>query len=100
MPSSTSFTLRLDEDIKNALEAEAVKEDRSASYLAAKAITDMLAAKQAKAQAIEQALAEAEKGVFISEKAMTRWVDSWTEDQELPFPEPDIFPNRPAGEQK
>ena len=100
MPSTTSFTLRLDEDVKNALEAEAVKEDLSASYLAAKAITDMLAAKQAKAQAIELALAEAEKGVFISEKAMTRWVDSWTEDPELPFPEPDVFLGGQAGEPK
>ena len=96
MPSTTSFTLRLDEDVKNALEAEAVKEDRSASYLAAKAITDMLAAKQAKAEAIQQALAEADKGEFISEKAMTQWVNSWGTDNELPPPEVDIFPDEAA----
>ena len=96
MPSTTSFTLRLDEDVKNALEAEAVKADRSASYLAAKAITDMLAAKQAKAKAIEQALAEAEKGEFISENAMTQWVNSWGTDKELSPPEVDIFPEQKA----
>lgn len=37
---------------------------------------------------------EAEKGIFISEEATTRWVESWGTDNELPPPEPDIFPEQ------
>jgi hypothetical protein len=47
-------------------------------------------------------LAEAEKGIWISGEAMTRWIESWDTENELPPPEPDIFeiaeikPNRPS----
>jgi hypothetical protein len=36
-------------------------------------------------------LAEAEKGIWISGEAMTRWIESWDTENELPPPEPDIF---------
>jgi hypothetical protein len=41
---------------------------------------------------IEERIAEADKGVFISAEAMHRWIESWGTDNELPPPEPDIFP--------
>ena len=50
-----------------------------------------LAARAAKRSQIEAALADAEKGEFISGKALDRWVDSWETEAELPPPEPDIF---------
>lgn len=46
----------------------------------------------AKDEAIRAAIAEADKGVFVSSEAVHRWMESWDTDNELPMPEPDIFP--------
>ena len=86
------FSLRLDAGIKSRLDQEARSADRSASYIAAKAIEAFLDTREAKRRAIEAAMAEADKGVFISQEAMTRWMDSWDTEHELPAPEPDVFP--------
>lgn len=85
------FTMRLEEDVKFGLEAEAKLEDRSASYLAMRAIKDMLKAKAAKRNLIKAAITEADKGEFISEEAMTSWFLSLGTDNELPEPVPDVF---------
>ncbi len=90
MPT-TSFTLRLDTDLKKRLEQAAKSADRSASYMAAKAIEAMVEAREEKRRAIEAAVIEADKGVFISSKAMHKWIDSWGTENELPPPQPDIF---------
>ncbi len=86
------FSIRIDADIKAQLEDEAKTLDRSASYVATKAIEGFLKSRQRKRVAIDRALKEAEKGVFVSQEAVTVWVDSWGTDNELPKPEPDIFP--------
>ena len=86
------FTLRLDESLKQSLEAEAKIEDRSASYLATRAIKNMLDAKAAKRRMIEEAMTEADKGIFISEEKLMAWFQSLGTDHELPEPAPDIFP--------
>lgn len=44
--------------------------------------------------AIRAAEAEADKDVFISSAAMDAWARSWGSDEELPPPQPDIFPPR------
>ena len=88
--STIPFTMRLDEDIKRNLEEEAKLEDRSASYLATRAIKDMLDGKARKRKLILDAVAEADKGVFISEEKMDAWVNSWDTENELLMPKPDI----------
>ncbi|WP_322990131.1 hypothetical protein [Hoeflea sp.] len=85
------FTMRLDEDLKTSLEAEAIREDRSAAYLATRAIKAMLEAKAAKRRIIEDAMAEADKGEFISDEKMNAWFQSLGTDPELPEPEPDVL---------
>ncbi len=89
--ATVPFSLRLDSDTKTQLEAEAKREDRSASALAVKAIKAFLQAKEAKRIAVEVAIKEADKGVFISEEKVDAWVDSWGSGNELPRPKPDIF---------
>jgi predicted transcriptional regulator len=91
MPT-VQFTMRVDAELKAALEEEARREDISASQLAARAIRSHIGAKEAERAAIEAAVLEADKGVFISEAAFTAWVSSWDTDNELPPPKPDIFP--------
>ena len=86
------FSLRLDEGIKAKLEEEARLEDRSAGYIAQKAIEDYLDAKAYKRECLREAVAEADKGVFISEEAMDAWMKSWGTENELEPPKPDIFP--------
>ena len=89
--SSVPFSLRLDPETRRRLDEEAERLDRSASYVAAKAIEGFLEARAAKRRALEEAVAEADKGVFVSSEAMARWMDSWDTDDELPPPEPDVF---------
>ena len=91
MPT-TPFSIRLDTDIKVKLEQEARLEDRSAGYIAQKAIEDYLDAKAYKRECLREAVAEADKGVFISEEAMDAWINSWGTENELPMPRPDVFP--------
>ena len=40
---------------------------------------------------VEERIAEADKGVFISSEAMLHWIESWGTENELPPPEPDVF---------
>ena len=84
------LSLRIDAGLKKSLEQEAKREDKSASYLAVKAIKAMLRNRAEKRAAISAALAEAGKGDFISQDAMDTWVASWDSDAELPPPKPDI----------
>lgn len=84
------LSLRIDANLKKNLELEARREERSASYLAVKAIEAMLRERAEKRAAIREAVAEADKGAFISQEATDAWVSSWGEEPELPPPEPDI----------
>jgi len=90
MPTSP-FSLRLKPQVKARLEEEARIADRSASYLANKAIEVFLTARAAKRKQIEAALIDAENGEFISSEAMDRWIASWETEAELPPPKPDLF---------
>ena len=48
----------------------------------------------AKARMIRDAVAEADKGAFVSEDAMTTWFESLETENELPEPEADVFLQR------
>ena len=85
------LSLRIDVDLKKSLEREARREERSISYLAVKAIEAMLRSRAEKRAAIRAAVAEADKGAFISQDAMDAWVSSWDTESERPPPEPDLF---------
>ena len=94
MTSSARFTLRLEPELKEWLEAEAARQDRSVAWLAKKAIAAMKVDAEDRRRAIREALAEADKGVFVSSEAVNAWMDSWDTDNELPPPEPDTFMKR------
>ena len=53
----------------------------------------MLQAKADKRAAIDNALAHADQGKFISAEAMNAWIDSWDTEDELPAPSADITPD-------
>ena len=88
--TSERLSLRIDADLKRRLEREARREERSASYLAVKAIEALLRGREEKRKAIRTAIAEAAEGAFISQDAMDAWISSWDTESELPPPEPDV----------
>jgi predicted transcriptional regulator len=88
---SARFTLRLEPELKDWLEEEAHRQDRSAGFLANKAIASLRHDTEARRSAIQDAMEEAEKGAFISEEAMTAWFLSLGTQNELPEPLPDVF---------
>jgi len=87
---STPYSIRLDDDLRKSLEKEAELEDRPPAQLAVRAIRSMLEAKATKRAAINAALADADRGDFISADAMNAWIDSWDSDNERPAPKADI----------
>lgn len=89
------LTMRLDPETREWLDGQAKLHDRSAAYVAKKAIRELRERTEAKAEMIRAAIAQADKGVFISEDEMNAWMDSWDTDDELAPPEPDIFPQHP-----
>ena len=88
--TTEQLNLRIDANLKKDLEREARREERSASYLAVKAIESMLREPAEKRTAIRAAVSEADEGAFISQEAMDAWVSSWDKNSELPLPEADV----------
>lgn len=85
------LSLHVTEQLKRELEQEAERQNLSAADVAQRAIRAYLDGMASERDILRQRMAEADKGVFISEEAMLEWMDSWDTDEELPPPEPDVF---------
>ena len=86
MPTTT-FTTRIDQDLKARLERLAKFEKRSASYVANEAIRHIVEEREATHDLVNVGLAMIDKGVgFISEEAVDAWLHA---PDDAPFPEPD-----------
>lgn len=91
--ASETFSVRLPEEIKRELEEYARATQRSSAFVVKEAIEAHLAERRAYLAAIEAAEREADEGVFVSGEAVIQWLESWGKENELPPPEPDIFPD-------
>jgi predicted transcriptional regulator len=89
--TSARLSLRLEPELKTWLEEEAKRKDRSAGYVVTQAIQQLKNSTEAKRELIQSAMLEAEKGIFVSEEAVTDWFLSLGTDNELPSPKPDVF---------
>lgn len=88
MPTST-FTTRIDADLKERLQAIARQERRSASFMANQAIENFVEEREATKALVETGLKLIEKGApTISSEAIHAWMHG---PEDAPFPEPDIF---------
>lgn len=85
------FSVRLEATLKARLEDEAKRRDRTASFIANRAIRLYFEELDRTRRELDEAFAEADKGVFISGEAVQKWMESWGTDHELPPPQPDIF---------
>jgi predicted transcriptional regulator len=86
------LSLHVDAELKKKLDDEARLQKVSPDDLAERAIEAYLEIRSSEREILRQRIAEADKGVFISGEAMHRWIESWGTEDELPPPEPDIFP--------
>jgi predicted transcriptional regulator len=59
------------------------------------AVSGFMEEQEAYLMAIDEAMIEADKGVFVSGEAVFEWLESWGTDKVKPMPEPDIFPDDP-----
>lgn len=88
MGKNATLHLRIDAELKDQLTKLAKQQDRSASYVAEQAIRDRIAFEQAQVRAIEEGLAQANRGELIPHEEVKAWVESWGTENELPAPEP------------
>jgi predicted transcriptional regulator len=93
MPAESTFSVRLPDDLRREVDEFAKASKRSRSFVVKEAVAAYMAEQRAYLAAIDEALKEADKGIFISGEAVDRWLASWGTDNELPMPEPDIFPD-------
>jgi predicted transcriptional regulator len=92
--ASVPFPLRLAPKLRHRLEEAPREHGVSVEEMAVQAIETFLDNRDYKRREIAAAIAEADKGIFISSEAVERWMASWGTDNELPPPEPDIFPDQ------
>lgn len=92
--TSARFTLRLDPDLKQWLEEEALRQDRSVGWVAKQAIKTMKQASDLRRQLVNDAVEQADKGLFVSQDKVHAWMESWDTKDEGPVPKPDLFLQR------
>lgn len=87
-------SLRLAERTVEALNREAELQKVEPDDVAQRAIQSYLDFQERDREIMRQRIAEADKGVFISEEAMMRWMDQLEDDIDAPPPKPDVFIHR------
>ena len=92
--TTARFTLRLDPDLKQWLEDEAERRDRSAGWVAKEAIEPMRRASEMRQRMIADAVREADEGVFVSREAVHSWMATWDTEDEASVPQADTFLKR------
>ena len=92
--ASDRITIRVQPELKQWFEEQAKRKDRSLGYVVVQSMEQTKRSTEAHDQMIRDAMAEADKGVFVSQEAVHKWMDSWDSENELPLPEPDVFLKR------
>ena len=92
--ASDRITVRVNPELREWFEQQAKRKDRSVGYLVTRSMEQTKRATEARDQLIKDAMAEADKGVFVSQEAVHKWMESWDTGNELPLPEPDVFLKR------
>jgi len=85
MPTTT-FTVRVDTNVRKRLEKLARSTARSRSFLAAEAIEEYLKVNEWQVAGIERAMASLDRGEGVSHREVKDWVASWAGGKERPLP--------------
>lgn len=84
--SSTTFTVRVEPEIKKRLEKLAKSTGRSRSFLAAEALNEYLDVNEWQVAGIKQAMASLDRGEGVPHDEVKAWVKSWGRKRERPAP--------------
>ena len=84
--ASSTFTVRVDENVKKRLETLAKRTGRTRSYLAGEAISEYLDVNEWQVAGIRKAIASLDRGEGVPHQEVKDWVDSWGSDDERPAP--------------
>ena len=74
---STTFTIRVETDVKNRLEKLAKSTGRSRSFLAAEALHDYLDTNEWQVAGVKRAIASLDRGEGVPHNEVKDWVKSW-----------------------
>jgi RHH-type rel operon transcriptional repressor/antitoxin RelB len=84
--ASTTFTIRVEPNVKKRLEKLAKSTGRSRSFLAAQALNAYLDVNEWQVAGIKRAIASLDHGEGISHKDVQDWGDSWGRKRERSVP--------------
>ncbi len=88
--STSTISIRVPDELKKQLEALSRVTHRSKSYLASRALKEYVHRNAWKTEALQKAVIEADKGIFVSGEAVNDWLESWGTAQEKNAPKADI----------
>jgi predicted transcriptional regulator len=91
MPGSNTFSVRLPENLRQEVDQFAETTKRSRSYVVKEAVEAYMEEQRSRLAAIDEALAEIDKGELVSGEKVSEWLSTWGTAEEKPAPEPDIF---------
>jgi RHH-type transcriptional regulator, rel operon repressor / antitoxin RelB len=86
--SSTTFTVRVETDVKERLEKLAKSTGRSRSFLAAEALNEYLDVNEWQVAGIRKAMGSLDRGEGVPNEQVKAWVNSWDGKREPPTPKP------------
>src|SRR5271170_972197 len=85
MPSTT-FTVRVESEVKKRLEKLAKSTGRTRSFLAAEALNAYLDVNEWQVAGVKRAIASLDRGEGVAHKEVRDWVGSWDRKRERPAP--------------
>jgi RHH-type transcriptional regulator, rel operon repressor / antitoxin RelB len=85
MPSTT-FTVRVEPEVKKRLEKLAKSTGRTRSFLAAEALNEYLDLNEWQVAGIKRAIASLDRGESVSHREVKNWISSWDRKRERPVP--------------
>jgi RHH-type rel operon transcriptional repressor/antitoxin RelB len=84
--SSTTFTVRVEPDVKKRLERLAKSTGRSRSFLAAEALSEYLDVNEWQVAGVRRAMASLDRGDGVPHQEVKDWVNSWGRKHERTAP--------------
>jgi RHH-type transcriptional regulator, rel operon repressor / antitoxin RelB len=84
--ASTTFTVRVNPEVKKRLEKLAKSTGRSRSFLAAEALNDYLEVNEWQVAGVKEAIASLDRGEGVPHEEVKDWVKSWGSKRERPVP--------------
>jgi len=83
---STTFTVRVEPEVKKRLEKLSKSTGRTRSFLAAEALNAYLDVNEWQVAGVKQAIASLDRGKGTSHEKVKNWVSSWGRKRERPAP--------------